>query len=431
MNENKPNPLKLSFKTENAEVSNFLSVEKPGAQISGVEKWLLRKLIKQIGDPPLRIVMWDGSELFRTAPNPQTGIIIRDRAALRRLLSKPSLNFCEQYCSGDVDVEGELLNFLETFHLCRPIATESGPLKLGFLERWNRRSGNTLNGSRENIHHHYDIGNDFYRLWLDEEMQYTCAYFPNPAMSLEAAQAAKVDHVCRKLQLKPDETVVEAGCGWGGTALHMAKHYGVKVKAFNISHEQVEFARDRARREGLDERVEFIEDDYRTISGQFDAFVSIGMLEHVGIDHYRDLGGVINRALKPNGRGLIHSIGQNQAEPLNPWIEKHIFPGAYPPTLREMLEVLEPWSFSVLDVENLRLHYARTIEDWLARFNHHKEEIEQMFDRQFVRAWRLYLASSIASFNTGALQLFQVLFSRPHNNDLPWSRAHMYIPEMH
>ncbi|ALP53298.1 cyclopropane-fatty-acyl-phospholipid synthase [Candidatus Tenderia electrophaga] len=395
--------------------------------VSALERWLLRKVIREIGDPPLRIVLWDGKELFRTTPEPKTGVIIHDRSALRRLLSKPSLNFCESYCSGDIDVEGELLTFLEIFHQCRLTATaDTGIYKRRLADLWGRSNANSLSGSRENIHHHYDIGNDFYRLWLDTEMQYTCAYFPAPDMSLEAAQAAKVDHVCRKLRLQPGETVVEAGCGWGGTALHMAKHYGVNVRAYNISHEQVELARQRAREAGLANQVEFVEDDYRNIQGEFDAFVSIGMLEHVGVEHYRELGDVINRALRPDGRGLIHSIGQTQSAPLNPWIEKRIFPGAYPPTLREMLGILEPWAFAVQDVENLRLHYSKTLEHWLARYEQHEAQVREMFDDEFVRAWRLYLVSSIAAFNTGALQLFQVMFTRPGNNDLPWSRAHLY-----
>jgi cyclopropane-fatty-acyl-phospholipid synthase len=236
---------------------------------------------------------------------------------------------------------------------------------------------NTLSGSKKNIHDHYDIGNEFYRLWLDDRMQYTCAYFPTPSATLEEAQTAKMDHVCRKLMLKPGETVVEAGCGWGTLALHMAKHYGVKVRSYNISHQQVISARKRAKAEGLDNVVEYIEDDYRNMTGP-DVFVSIGMLEHVGAQYYRELGKVIDRSLKEEGRGLIHSIGRNKAEPINPWIEQRIFPGSYPPTLREMMEIFEPSGFSILDVENLRLHYAKTLEHWMDRFEQAKDRIGTM-----------------------------------------------------
>lgn len=425
MKQGNANPLRFPSASGHTSISSHPAADMAA---SPLEKWLLRKLIKEIGDPPMRVVLWNDTELFRTVPEPVTGMIIHDRATLRRLLGNPALNFGDEYCAGHIDVEGGLVRFVETLQGARQASSAPSALELLVKSFINHPRPNTLPCSRENIHHHYDIGNEFYRLWLDRELQYTCAYFPDPEMTLEAAQAAKVDYVCRKLQLQPGEQVVEAGCGWGATALHMARHYGVSVKAFNISHEQIIAARQRAKAEGLDGRVEFIEDDYRNITGRFDAFVSIGMLEHVGVEHYPELGEVINRTLSPHGRGLIHSIGQPQPEPLNAWIERRIFPGAYPPTLRQMLEVLEPWAFSVLDVENLRLHYARTTAHWLARFEQRADEIEQMFDASFVRAWRFYLSSSTASFNSGALQLFQVLFARPGNNDLPWSRAHLYAP---
>jgi cyclopropane-fatty-acyl-phospholipid synthase len=257
-------------------------------------------------------------------------------------------------------------------------------------------------------------------------MAYTCAYYPRPEATLDEAQIAKFDHVCRKLQLRPGETVVEAGFGWGGLALHMARAYGVKVRAFNISHEQVVYARERALREGLASQVEYVEDDYRNISGRYDAFVSVGMLEHVGVENYPTLGGVAHKVLGNNGRGLIHSIGRNRPSPLHPWITKRIFPGAYPPSLAEFMQIFEPWDFSVLDVENLRLHYARTLIHWLELFDRSAERVRAMFDAKFERMWRLYLAGSIAAFEQGSLQLFQVVFAPKHNNSVPMTRNHLY-----
>jgi cyclopropane-fatty-acyl-phospholipid synthase len=255
-------------------------------------------------------------------------------------------------------------------------------------------------------------------------MLYTCAYFPTAETSLEEAQQAKMDLVCRKIWLRPGERVIEAGCGWGALALHMAKHYGVKVRAFNISQEQIAYARDRAAREGLAGRAEFIEDDYRNVSGECDAFVSVGMLEHVGLPDYPALGGVMDRTLAPDGRGLLHFIGRNQPMLLNPWIRKRIFPGAYPPALREVAErVLEPFDFSVTDVENLRLHYGKTLEHWLQRFDAAADTVAGMFDEPFVRAWRMYLAGSKAAFTTGTMQLFQIVFARGTSSALPWTRV--------
>jgi cyclopropane-fatty-acyl-phospholipid synthase len=172
--------------------------------------------------------------------------------------------------------------------------------------------------------------------------------------------------------------------------------------------------------------VEYIEDDYRNISGNYDAFVSVGMLEHVGVANYETLGGVAHRCLRGAGRGLIHCIGRNFAAPLQPWIEKRIFPGAYPPTLAQMMRIFEPWNFSVLDVENLRLHYARTLRGWLALFEAASGQVRAMFDEKFVRMWRLYLAGSVAGFTTGTLQLFQVVFAPGESNDVPMTRAHLY-----
>jgi len=172
--------------------------------------------------------------------------------------------------------------------------------------------------------------------------------------------------------------------------------------------------------------VEYVLDDYRNISGQYDVFVSVGMLEHVGVQEYPVLGRVIRDCLKTPGRGLIHSIGRNRPRPLNKWIERRIFPGAYPPTLREMMEIFEPNGLSVLDVENLRLHYALTLGGWLRRFQRHEDQVREMYDEQFVRAWRLYLAGSLTAFRTAELQLYQLTFTQDLNNELPWSRAHQY-----
>jgi cyclopropane-fatty-acyl-phospholipid synthase len=270
---------------------------------------------------------------------------------------------------------------------------------------------------------------DFYKLWLDSRMVYTCAYFPTVSTTLEDAQLAKMDLVCRKVQLQPGETVVEAGCGWGSLALHMAKHYGVNVKAFNISGEQIRYARAAAKKEGLSGQVEFIEDDYRNISGKFDAFVSVGMLEHVGRENYREFGKVIHRTIGDSGRGLIHFIGRNRPKAFSAWMRKHIFPGAYIPALREAVEIFEPYEYSVLDVENLRFHYAKTLEHWLARYERSVDRVNEMFGPEFVRAWRLYLAGSIASFRTGQLQLFQIAFAGSARQQIPWTRAYLYEKE--
>ena len=395
-----------------------------GGRVLGIDRWLLRKFLHGMGDPRIRASLWDGKVVVTSMPAPAAGMVIHDRATLWRLVANPLLNFGEDYSTGRIGIEGGLVEFMEAVYRAMAKGRRHSPPAAGR----RTRSANSLAGSRDNIHHHYDIGNDFYRLWLDREMVYTCAYFPHPEATLEEAQAAKMELVCRKLRLQPGQAVVEAGCGWGALALHMARNHGVTVRSFNISHEQIAYARDRARAEGLEGRIEYVEDDYRNIAGRYDAFVSVGMLEHVGPNHYRELGKVIDRSLTEHGLGLIHSIAQDVPEPLSPWLLKRIFPGSYPPTLREMMEVFEPWGFSVLDVENLRLHYAKTLEHWLARFEENRERIAGMFDDCFVRAWRLYLAGAIANFRVGKLQLFQVVFARSANNLIPLTRSHLLEP---
>jgi cyclopropane-fatty-acyl-phospholipid synthase len=390
-------------------------------------KALVTRWLGAIGYPPVQIILWNGQEISSDEMNPSARLLIRDPGALLKLVIDPALYFGELYSAQRIEVQGKLLELLEVVYRTWPYRQGMTVKKL--LAPFYDARRNTLSGARRNIHHHYDIGNDFYKLWLDERMVYTCAYFQNPGVSLEDAQLAKLDHVCRKLRLQPGETVLEAGCGWGALALHMARHYGVSVTAYNISGEQIAYARQRARAEGLDGKVEFLEDDYRNVCGEFDAFASVGMLEHVGPDHYQELGAVIDRSLKDNGRGLIHSIGLNYPRPMDAWTERHIFPGACPPSLAQMMQIFEPFDFSVLDVENLRLHYARTLEHWLQRYEANADRVTEMFDPEFVRAWRLYLAGSLTAFKTGSMQLFQVSFARPSHNLIPWTRQHLYEPQ--
>ena len=381
-----------------------------------IDRWALGLIQQRTASAPLGFRLWDGFEIRPADGSPIGTFVIKNRPALLGWVWDPDLYFGEAFMFGAIEIRGDLVGTLEAAF--RALATAKP------RPWWLWQSSNDERSARENVHHHYDLGNEFYRLWLDREMVYTCAYFPTPDVSLEDAQLAKLDLVCRKLALRPGERVVEAGCGWGSLALFMAKRYGVTVRAFNLSTEQVAYARERARREGFDARVEFVEDDYRNMQGQYDVFVSVGMLEHVGKADYPTLGAVIDRSLLPHGRGLLHFIGRDRPAPLNPWIRRRIFPGGYPPSLREVSELmLEPQAFSVLDVENLRLHYAKTLEHWLGRFNDAASQVRRIADDPFVRAWQLYLAGSQAAFLTGSMQLFQVVFARGGCNAIPWTRV--------
>jgi len=396
-----------------------------GNKVFSAEKLLLARMMEVLGKPPLELALWDGQVIASPRNPPVARVLIRDRGALLQLLANPELGFGEMYTAERIEVQGDLVDCIEAIYRALP-RTRSGQIGQKLLAPFSAPLRNSLPRARRNIHHHYDIGNDFYKLWLDREMVYTCAYFPDPAMGLEQAQTAKLDYVCRKLRLVPGESVLETGCGWGALALHMARHYGARVTAYNISKEQIAYARQRSLAEGLEGRVQFIEDDYRNARGEFDAFVSVGMLEHVGTDQYAALARVIDRGLKDTGRGLIHSIGRDRPTPMTPWIARNIFPGARPPSLAQMMQIFEPFGFSVLDVENLRLHYAKTLEHWLERYESSVERVAQMFDPAFVRAWRLYLSGSLAAFRSGDMQLFQVCFNRSGRNSIPWTRQYLY-----
>lgn len=395
-----------------------------------LEKRLLQQMFRAIGPAPIRVSIKNGDGVAPPGVTPVATVRVRDYRTLAQLAVDPEVAFGDAYADGRIEVEGDLVRFLEVIYQAWP----SGKADTSWYQRlasgWlNRRQANTLSGSRNNIHRHYDLGNDFYRLWLDRQLVYTCAYYPSPCATLEEAQVAKLDYICRKLQLRPGERVVEAGCGWGALALHMARHYGVSVKAFNISREQIRYARQRAVDEGLSDKVEFIEDDCRNINGKFDVFVSVGMLEHVSVADYARLGEVIHRCIGDTGRGLLHFIGRSYPGAFSRWIRKRIFPGAHAPSLSEAISVLQPHRYSILDVENLRQHYAKTLEHWLERFQESSQQVAEMYDPWFQRAWQLYLAGSIAAFRTGTLQLFQICFAGSKSTPVFWTRAPLYTEE--
>ena len=391
-------------------------------RIGALHRWLAAILQDKIARAGVRVELADGSSTY-AGPEPTVGaLVVHDARAILGLLINPHLYFGEAYTAGRLDVRGGLEPVIEAVS------------RLSLLPSWHERvaarvaAANDQTRARQNVHHHYDLGNDFYQSWLDDQLVYTCAYFEHLDMSLEAAQRAKLDLVCRKLRLQPGETVVEAGCGWGALALHMARSYGARVKAFNISREQIAYAREWALRDGLASQVEFIDDDYRNVTGEYDVFVSVGMIEHVGLRRFGNLAAVLSRVLRrAHGRGLLHFIGRDIPRPLNAWIRRRIFPGTYPPTLAEVAtKVLGPARMSIVDVENLRLHYARTLAHWSRRFAAAENQVRARYGEEFKRAWELYLAGSEAGFATGTLQLFQVVFSPFETAPSYWTRAEMY-----
>ena len=383
-----------------------------------------RRLHRALGAPNVRFALADGSAVGPAATDAIATLRFADPGAVLALALDPSQSFGDLYAAARIEVEGSLV---ELVCLTHQVPADAGlAARLGIRARVPAAWRQALGRAARNARHHYDTGNDFYSLWLDERMVYTCAYFETPAASLEDAQLAKLDLVCRKLRLRPEQSVLELGCGWGALALHMARAYGARVRAFNVSPEQLAWARDAAEKQGLASRVEFVLDDYRNATGRYDAFASIGMLEHVGPGHYEELGRVIERSLAPQGLGLIHSIGRSRPMPLDRWIATRVFPNAHPPALSEMMRIFEPLDLAVLDVENLRRHYELTAQHWLERYQANRRMIEQRVSRATARAFELYLAGTVAAFRCASLTLYQVLFSRARNDAIPWTRADLY-----
>jgi cyclopropane-fatty-acyl-phospholipid synthase len=387
---------------------------------------LFRELSGRLPDIPFEARFWDGQAETYGNGLPAFVLTFNSKAAVKHIFSRGSMGFGEEYVAGNIDVDGD---FQKLVHLGINPRFQEIELSLGTKAAILLRhitSLNTMNRSPANIAHHYDLGNDFYKQYLDESMAYSCAYFRNDEDTLEQAQQQKYEHICRKLQLKEGETLVDIGCGWGGMLLYAARHYGVKGVGCTLSTHQAEYARERVAQEGLEQRITILLEDYRNIQGQFDKFVSIGMFEHVGKGFIPGFMKKTRALLKQGGIGLLHTIGKERDAAEDPWTMKYIFPGGYIPILDHVIRAMGEKGLVPVDMENLRLHYANTLDEWAKRFESNIQKIEAMFDARFVRMWRMFLNGSAAAFRWGDIRLYQVLFTNGLNNSLPMTREHLY-----
>ncbi len=387
---------------------------------------IFKKLGEDIPDNPFAMRLWDGSVRRYGHGEPRFTIIIDSLATLTSLVTRGSLGAGEAYMSGALEVEGDLQAFVRlSFHpTVRNLQVR--PRDKARILAMYMRNRNSIRKARQNIQHHYDLGNDFYRLWLDESMTYSCAYWDDSCDDIEAAQRAKYEHICRKLQLEEGERLVDVGCGWGGMLLYAAQEYGVEGVGYTLSTEQHRFANERLRAEGLYPRVRVELLDYRQADGEFDKFVSIGMFEHVGKEYYGEFFSKVRDLLAPGAVGVLHTIANHHESDVDPWVSKYIFPGGYLPTLSHIGSAMSQTDLVLTDVENLRLHYAHTLDAWAERFEARIDEVRQQFDESFVRMWRFFLHSSSAGFKWGDSRVYQVTFTRGLRSDLPLTRAHLY-----
>jgi len=369
--------------------------------------------------------------------SPSATVRLTDPTLYRRLTLYPTLHVGRAFTDGTLTVEeGTLADFLNVLCLNEQFASRgrTGDLKRRIDEM--ARLGAVINmprRARRNVHHHYDHNAEFYRLFLDEDMQYSCAYFASEDVSLEEAQEAKKRHIAAKLDIRRGQRVLDIGCGFGGMALFLARNYGVHVTGVTLSTEQHKVARERAAKLGLSRLVDIRLEDYRCLRQQFDRIVSVGMFEHVGKPHYGQFFSRLNALLADNGVALIHTIGRAQApSPINAWIRRNIFPGAYLPSLSQLAPVLEKEDLWLTDFENLRLHYAFTLKEWNRRFQKSRERVKALdperHDERFCRMWEFYLQSCEAGFRHSSLTVFQLQVAK-RIDTLPITRDYMLAEE--
>jgi cyclopropane-fatty-acyl-phospholipid synthase len=386
----------------------------------------LLERVAKVGDLTVKL---PGGQEARAGDGSGPPVVMRlTRAGLVRLVANPSLGLAEAYMDEDLVLEqGSIWDLLEIVGRSgargpkgrRPWTTRARKAVMRRIQQANDRTA-----SRSNVAHHYDLSNDFYRRWLDADMQYSCAYYARPDMTLEEAQLAKKRHVAAKLRLEPGQRVLDLGCGWGGLALTLAKEHDVEVLGVTLSVEQVALARERAQAEGLADRVRFELMDYRDVEGTFDRVVSVGILEHVGAPNLRTFFETVKRKVIPEGVALIHSIGRMAPPALtNAFTEKYIFPGGYIPSMSQATTAIEDAGLWITDVEVLRVHYAETAKVWRERFLA-DPEIPTLFDGRFRRMWEFYLAGAELGFRYGTHMIMQFQLS-PQLHTLPITRDYL------
>lgn len=402
-----------------------------------LEKQLARHLaqLRERHPVPLRIRLWNGTEVD-LGDNVRVTLALRDLSAARHLISPDLDSLGTAYVEGEIDVEGNIRDIIEVATMLAEDADQQGGR--GALPDWLAR--HTRSTDRKAIEYHYDVSNEFYARWLDPAMVYSCAYFRRGDETLAEAQAAKLEHVCRKLRLAPGMSLLDIGCGWGAMAIHAARHHGARVVGVTISENQFELARARVREAGLEGQVEIRLTDYRDIPGDgvFDRISSIGMLEHVGLKNLPEYFGIVHRLLRPGGLTLQHGITSSDIENrgvglgAGEFISRHVFPDGELAHLSRVILDISHTGLEVLDVESLRRHYARTLALWSEAIEAQLPELAKLAGERRLRIWRTYVAGSSYGFAHGWVNVYQTLAARPRPDasgaqiEAPMSRADLY-----
>lgn len=377
------------------------------------------KFMGQFDACPFEIITGEKSH-FIGKGEPKFSVTVKKLPGMKSLLQSTSIALGEAYMDGDIEIHGDLYETLNLF---------LGQIDKFYTDKWKLRkliftSGDKNNQKRE-VSSHYDIGNDFYRLWLDETLSYSCGYFKEEDTTLYEAQCCKIERILKKLNLKEGMTLCDIGCGWGFLLIEAAKKYKVYGIGITLSQEQEKKCKERIKEEGLEEYVHVKLLDYRDLPKlhiKFDRVVSVGMLEHVGRNNYLEFMSCVKSILKPGGLFLLHYISALKEYPGDAWVKKYIFPGGMVPSLREIINIAGDLRFYTLDVEDLRRHYNKTLLCWNENFQRHRSEVAEMFDERFTRMWEMYLCACAAAFMNGVVDLHQILFSNDVNNEIPMTR---------
>lgn len=372
---------------------------------------------------PVRINYWDGTSEEYGQGEPEVTITFKEAVPIKDLLRNASIALGEAYMDGRIQIEGSIQRLVKSAYEAHDSFFYNSKLK-HFLPKQSHSERH----SKDDVQSHYDLGNEFYRLWLDPTMTYSCAYFESENDTLEQAQLNKVHHIIKKLHPQPGKTLLDIGCGWGTLMLTAAKEYGLDVSGITLSEEQYKFVQQRIKDEGLEAHAHVYLEDYRELKhGPFDYITSVGMFEHVGEDNLETYFQTVADYLSDDGVALIHGITRQQGGAYNGWINQYIFPGGYIPGMTENLEHIVAAGMQVFDLETLRRHYQRTLEIWERNFKQNIAKISESKDRKFIRMWDLYLQACAASFEAGNINVIQYLISKgPSGKNLPKTRDYIY-----